>query len=407
MEDKNASSKIMYLVTVYSIIINTVLALTKYFLGKYSGSTALTADAVHSSIDVVSSFIVLSGIFFSSRKVKNYPFGLYKIENFTSAFVSILIILTAFEIGKGIFENPNSLNTSLKVKIITAVILGFVAFFIFLYGRYEKKIGIKYGSPGIIADSEHIKSDVLSLIVLMINMLLTVFKINIDKYVALVIVALVAHSGWKLLKESVMVLLDVSVEYSIIDKIRDIIMVFPQVSEITEIKGRRAGRYIFVDIELKFDIVTLEEAHKLSNMIEEEIYDNLPNIDRIIIHYEPYKKQQITVVIPLQKPEFKEISQKFGESPFFAFIIYDLKEKQIISKEIIENEKLNITEKRGIKIALWILEEKKADVIVATEDIKNSAPYFVFKANNKKIYIAEDVNIIDLNNFIEKAVSSL
>lgn len=407
MENKNMSNKIMYLVTTYSIILNVALAITKYFLGKYSGSTALTADAVHSGLDVISSFIVLSGIYLSSRKVKNYPYGLYKIENFTSAFVSILIILTAFEIGKSIFENSKALNSPLESKLITIAILCLITFIIFLYSRFERNIGIKYSAPGIIADSEHIKSDMLSLLVLMINILLNIFKINIDKYITLAIVVLVAYSGWKLLKESIMVLLDVSIDYSTVEEIRNIIMSFPQVSEITKIKGRKAGRYIFIEIDVKFDIVTLEEAHKLSNMIEEEIYDNLPNIDSITLHYEPYKKQEIKIAIPLQKPEIKEISKKFGESPYFAFITYDLKDKKISAQEICNNEKINSPEKRGINVALWILEDKKADIIVASPDIINSAPYFVFKANNKKIYTTENVDIVNINDFVDSAVASI
>ncbi|MDI6604908.1 MAG: cation diffusion facilitator family transporter [Thermoanaerobacteraceae bacterium] len=405
MVDRNAVNRTMYLVSLYSIVLNTMLALIKFFLGKYSGSTALTADAIHSGIDVFSSILVLTGMFFSYKKAKNCPFGLYKLENFISAFVSILIILTAFEIGKGIFERTESLNTSLNSKIITIIILALVVELVFLYSKYEKKIGIKYGSPGIIADAEHIKSDMLSLFVLMINILLSIFKVNIDKYVAFLIVVFIAYSGWRLLKESVMVLLDVSVDYSVIENIRNIILAFPQVIEITEIKGRKAGRYIFIDISLKFNIVTLEEAHRLSNMIEEEIYDNQPNIDKVMIHYEPYQKQQVRIAIPLTAPEIKEISMKFGESPFFALITYDLKEKQIISEEIEENKNTNLTKKRGIKTALWILNEKKADIVIAAPDIKDSATYFVFKANNKEIYFTDEKKMINLDRFIEKTLS--
>ena len=64
-----------------SLGINVLVTGLKYFLGVFSGSLALLADAVHSSADVVSSASIWGGIRLSRRKSKRFPYGLYKLEN--------------------------------------------------------------------------------------------------------------------------------------------------------------------------------------------------------------------------------------------------------------------------------------------------------------------------------------
>ena len=64
-----------------SVAINLLLVVIKYILAILSGSVALLADAIHSFSDVISSATVLAGIKISKRKSKNFPYGLYKVEN--------------------------------------------------------------------------------------------------------------------------------------------------------------------------------------------------------------------------------------------------------------------------------------------------------------------------------------
>ena len=50
-----------------------------------------------------------------------------------------------------------------------------------------------------------------------------------------------------------------------------------------------SGRYKFVEAEIILDIEKLQDAHDVASSIEEEIYDCFPEIDKILIHYEPEK----------------------------------------------------------------------------------------------------------------------
>ena len=85
-------------VEVISIVATFLLFIFKFLTYMLSGSYAILADAVHSFSDSFTSILVLIGITFSKRKTKTFPFGLYKLENLVSLFVSFAIIYTGYEI---------------------------------------------------------------------------------------------------------------------------------------------------------------------------------------------------------------------------------------------------------------------------------------------------------------------
>jgi divalent metal cation (Fe/Co/Zn/Cd) transporter len=63
-------------VALYSLLLNLSLAVTKLVLSLITGSLALRADAIHSSVDIFGSLALIMGLAISSRKNSNFPYGL-------------------------------------------------------------------------------------------------------------------------------------------------------------------------------------------------------------------------------------------------------------------------------------------------------------------------------------------
>ncbi|HEX13910.1 MAG: cation diffusion facilitator family transporter [Desulfurella sp.] len=399
---KKESKKVINKLLIASTFINLALTIIKYVLGKWIGNVALQADALHSSLDVLSSVIVFSAMFFSYIKSEKFPFGLYKLENIASSFVSLLIILTAFEIGYSLFEKREPVHTSVLNQIIVAIVLFFIVILMYLYSKYEKKIGTQYSSSGLVSDAEHIKSDLFSIFIIICSIIFSIFGLNIDKYVAIVIVVMILHSGFELLKNSTLALLDINVDKKTIEAIKQEISQFEHVNEITSIKGRKSGRFMLLEIIVKLDIASFEEAHKLSSQIEQRIYEKFPNVDNVIVHYEPIEKKIVKICIPQTKNE--QISEDFSNSSSFLIIDYDLSRKKILNKQQKPNDFLELKEKKGIQIALYLVKEG-VDIIVTTKHIENTGPYFVFKTHNKKFYVVENVQIDNLEELL-KSISN-
>ena len=144
----------------YSIATNLVLVGVKFGLSLLSGSVALIADAIHSLTDVISSVTVFAGIKISKRKSKNFPYGLYKVENFVSLLSSIFIFLAGYEIVHATFFKQHSLKIDYLPYAMAGVLL--TMGITFAFSRYELRQGKEIGSPSLIADAEHIKTDILS-----------------------------------------------------------------------------------------------------------------------------------------------------------------------------------------------------------------------------------------------------
>ncbi|MGB9756105.1 MAG: cation diffusion facilitator family transporter [Desulfurella sp.] len=397
-EYKKESKKFINRLLIASTFINLALTIIKYELGNWIGNVALQADALHSALDVLSSVIVFSAMFFSYIKSEKFPFGLYKLENIASSLVSLLIILTAFEIGYSLFEKHEVLHVSVFKQFITAGILFLIVVLMFLYSRYEKKIGIKYSSSGIVSDAEHIKSDLFSIFIIICSIIFSIYGLNIDKYVAIIIVIMILHSGFELFKNSILALLDINIDKKTIEDIRQEISQFYHVNEITSIKGRKSGRFMLLEIIAKFDIASFEDAHRLSNDIERRIYEKFPNVDNVIVHYEPIEKKIVKICIPQTKNE--QISEDFSNSSSFLIIDYDLSRQKILNKYQKQNDFLELKEKKGIQIALFLVKEG-VDIIVSTDHIVNSGPYFVFKTNNKKFYIVKETKIDSIDDLLK------
>jgi cation diffusion facilitator family transporter len=133
----------------YSIGVNLILVGIKVGLSFLSGSVALFADAIHSATDVISSATVVAGIKISKRTSKNFPYGLYKVENFVSLLSSVFIFLAGYEIVHTVFFKTPRLNMEKLPYAMGGVLL--TVGITFAFSRYELAHGKQIGSPSLIA----------------------------------------------------------------------------------------------------------------------------------------------------------------------------------------------------------------------------------------------------------------
>ena len=267
-----------------------ILVVLKYTLGSFSGSIALKADAFHSLVDVLSSLGIFVGIKISEQKSSTFPYGLYKVENLAALATSLFIFLAAYEIVKEvIYADPTAVISNIPTAVLG---LAVIVVLIFLFSRYEMKIGEKIGSPSLVADAKHIGTDLLSTAGILIGLLVSFWKPNADRFIAVIIAILIIRLGWTILADSVKVLLDASIKDEMLNDIRKVFFNFSPVKDVTQLSGRCSGRYKFVEAEIALDIEKLQEAHEICSSIEEEVYDCFPEIDKIHIHYEPVKEQK-------------------------------------------------------------------------------------------------------------------
>jgi cation diffusion facilitator family transporter len=368
----------------YSLMINIILTAVKMILTLLSGSTAVLSEAVHSLTDVLGNLSVLMGISISRKKSYNFPWGLYKVENIVAILSSLLIFLVAYEVIK------NTLLRDAKQIIhinASVMVLGFLAFPIYLFARFEKKRAVQLNSPSLMADAQHWVSDIAALGVVIIGLLASRFFPYADIGAALIIVFIILRVGYKIIKNSMKSLLDASVDKKTLEIIRDIAKGINRVEEITALHARNSGSFIFVQMDVRLFTTKLKTAHELSHVIERTIRERVPFIERVSIHYEPVTKDYRRHAVPLENRN-GVISEHFGTAPWIALWDIGVSNPAMLSQEIIENPFANLEKGKGIRLAELLI-DKGVDILFTKEIFKSKGPQYVL--SDAEIEVKETV----------------
>ncbi|WP_025270745.1 cation diffusion facilitator family transporter [Hippea sp. KM1] len=280
----------------FSIVLNTLMAIAKLGFGLGFGIAVIVADGIHSISDVVSSLLLFLSIKFAGKKSKRFPYGMHKLEDFAAFIAGVLIVYAAYRIVKGVLLSEEGVviaHTWLAVGFMFLVLLA-QSVFIFFEWRAAKKLS----SSGMKADLLDWILDGGMSVVAIIGIILTHFGIPHAQKVAVAVIALgVFHEAFEILKDSVLTLLDASVDPSIIERAKKVIEGYPEVESVDMLFIRKAGSIFIADIILKIHQRDMEKAHKVIDRIEESLKNAIENLKFITIHYEPAQEQVKKVAI--------------------------------------------------------------------------------------------------------------
>ena len=383
-------------VALLAIGINLLLFGIKYTFSTLSGSIALKADAFHSIADVVASSTVFGGLIIAKRKTKSFPYGLYKVENLVSVMVALAIFYAGYEI---VMEATKGVAVKLQNIWLTIASVLFIIVITYGYSRYATKVGKEINSPSLIADAKHIGVDMFSSTMVLVVLLSSFAGVNLDRISAFIIVVIIVWSGGKILIDGIRVLLDASLDYKTLSLAEKLILAEPQVMEIQHLMGRNSGRYKFIEADISLKTHDLNRAHFITNRIETNIKSQIKNVDRVLIHYEPSKKENFIYAVPLEYADQQRISRHFGEAPYFGLITVRIKDKKAIEQKVVANPFTQADHGKGI-LAAEFLNKHLVDVVITKESFEGKGPYYVFSN-------AAVDNLITDQGTVEKALENL
>jgi len=338
-----------------------------------SGSLAVAAEMIHNVVDVVSAVAVLFGVSISERRSRAFPYGLYKVENVVSVGVAFLIFFTAYEIGRKALQAGGG-PTLVNGWILGGVALSALGPLAFSY--YEMRQGRALNSPSLTAAAQEYRVHVLSSGVVFLALIGQLAGFPFDRYAALIVVIFIAKTGWELLVDGMRVLLDASLDADTLNQVRSIIQADPAVVDVRSLVGHNAGRYRFLETEVVLRVDDLEKAHAASQRLERAIRAQVPNVERVLVHYEPQVHTHRRYAVPLADAD-GTVSAHFGDSPYFALVTVRLVDSQIEEEEVLANPYQHVEKAKGIRVAEWLV-GLKVDVVLLQEDIAGKGPAYVF-----------------------------
>ncbi len=323
-------------IALYSILVNLFLSVLKLVAGFLSGSKALIADGIHSVADLAAALSVYAGIVIANMKVKGFPYGLYKVENIISLASAFAIFFAGYEIARETFFEHRSYRIEHLGIAVGAVVITIVV--TYLFSRFERKKGEELHSPSLIADSEHIKTDMFSSIVVLAGILGNYFGYPIvEKIAVLIIVILIFHAGYEIMVEALKVLLDASIDKETLDRIKELLKSHPLIAEVKSVTGRSSGSYKFIEAEVTVATNDLEKAHNIVHEVEAVVRREIPFVEKLIIHFEPEEKKAELYAVPVNGDR---VCDRFAECPEILILKREGKEFKEVAR--IENPALKL-----------------------------------------------------------------
>lgn len=375
-----------------SVGLRCILTAIVFILYLSTNSTALLSHVVHSLTDIIAGILVIAGIYLSGKKSERFPWGLYKLENIVAVIIGGLLFFSSYEIGKMIYK-PSRLG--MKNLDISLAVLFFMIFPTLFFSQYERTRAKVLNSPSLTADAESWRMDVAPLAVVAAGIAGARFSYQVmDKIAAGLMVIVIIVAGYRILRDSLKSLLDVSVDKTTLDVIQDIVKAFSEVKAVSSLQARNSGRFVFINIDLSFSLTHLKDAHEVANRIEKEIKDRIPFVERIVIHYEPERKSYQRYAVPVANKD-EEISEHFGSAPFIALWDENIPDGTVISQEIVENPFVEMEIGKGIKLAEFLV-KKGVDILYTKENFKGRGPEFVFSDAEVEIKNIDVKNLQDL-----------
>ncbi|SFL99749.1 cation diffusion facilitator family transporter [Halanaerobium salsuginis] len=276
---------------------NLILTSVKLIAGIIGNSTAMIADAIHSLSDFTTDIIVLIS-FKIVRKPpdKDHNYGHGKFETLATTIIGI----TLFVVGLGILyssgENIYSailLKTNLEspriIALVTALLSMITKEILF---RITLKEGEEINSPAVIANAWHHRSDAFSSIGTFIGIggaiLLGDNWRVLDPIAATIVSIFIMKTAYSISIGSIKELLEESLDDSTNKNILKIIENINQVRSPHELKTRKVGNKIIIDIHINVkNNLSIVEAHEINNEIERKIKKIYGDNTIINIHTEP------------------------------------------------------------------------------------------------------------------------
>ncbi|WP_304383630.1 cation diffusion facilitator family transporter [Muribaculum intestinale] len=283
-------------VTMVGFWINAALVIIKLFFGYWGNSDALVADGYHSLSDFITDFMVLYFVGVAYKKAdSSHPYGHGKYETIGSFFIAIVLMLVAVGIGwGGITSIIGALNGHEipRPDVWTIVVAGVsIAAKEFCY-RYTMVYARKIGSSALKANAWHHRTDAISSVATIIGVSLAYalgdsWRI-MDPIASIVIAVFIGISAIQIAKPSIGELLEVSLPIAQINNINNIIRSVNGVRRVHNLRARRNGHAIIVDVNVHVDPdITIREGHAIATDVEEGLRESYGHNIIIYVHVEP------------------------------------------------------------------------------------------------------------------------
>lgn len=291
-QPENLDAKVPKRAALVASLCAVSLACVKFAVGLFSGSVAVLSSALDSLMDFVISVLNFFALKKSSQKRnEEYNFGFDKIEALMglleALFIGAMAVFIFFESVRKLYaqEGVQNLPLSVSVMVLAMVVTAFLTLFLSRVAKKSRSLILQ-------ADCLHYKTDFFTNLATLLALLVISFTgwAFIDGVFGVAVSFYILFSAFKIAKKSVEMLLDKALDDKVVARVKEIIASHENVVSFHELKTRVSPHFNYISVHLVFcPVISLMQAHKISDEIEEEIKNEFKDHKfSIQIHLDPF-----------------------------------------------------------------------------------------------------------------------
>lgn len=272
---------------------NVILMTYKLSAGYWGHSDAVFADGIESACDFVAIFSTMVALKVGRRPYdEQHPYGHGRAENLSALLVAVIIFITG---GWILYSSVQALiNRDFQSPGLIAVSAAFITIIIkeCLY-RVTIKTGRKLASPSLLAIATDHRKDAITSVSTLAGVGGAWFGYGfMDPLAAGITAFYILHIGYKTFRDAAHDLMDGSVSREFIAEVARLAESVEHVDHVHEIKGRRSGQYVIIDLKLDMDPqMTVKESHDVATGVKKIIFDRFATVGDVMIHINPHEEE--------------------------------------------------------------------------------------------------------------------
>jgi len=289
-----SKGKVLIQTSWISTIGNAVLSVSKITIGLISGSLAVIGDGIDSATDVIISLVMLFTARIMNRPPSaKYVYGYDKAEGIATKMLSFIIFYAGIQMfisaGKSFFYiEGKELPGTIAIYVTIISIIGKMGL-----SMYQYRQGKKVSSSMLTANAINMRNDVIISCGVLVGLIFT-FALKmpmLDSVAGLVISIFIIKSAITIFIDSNVELMDGVKDVSVYKKIFEAVDKVPGACNPHRVRSRQIGNMYMIVLDIEADgSLTLDEAHEISEAVEESIKNTIENVYDIVVHVEPKDK---------------------------------------------------------------------------------------------------------------------
>ncbi len=271
---------------------NIALSAFKLVAGVAGNSAAMISDAVHSLSDVFATAIAFAGVRMAERDADaGHPYGHERLECVASLALGVILLATGLAIGGNGLDAVatrsylNSASPSM-IALVAAIVSIAAKEAMFWYTRHQARL---INSSAFMADAWHHRSDAISSVGALIGIGAEMLGFRAgDELASIAIGVIIVKVAADVLKDAIGNMTDTPCDREEERAILTCIEGVPGVVRVDNLRTRKFGNRIYVDVEIAADgDLPLREAHAIAEAAHDAVEEAFPDVKHVMVHENP------------------------------------------------------------------------------------------------------------------------